>query len=64
MNGTPKLRIVSATLLALACTMGAVWANAAYGASTSSECVNCHTNLAEMDRYGAAAAGGAAEIAG
>jgi len=32
--------------------------------SDSSACVNCHTDLEEMDSYGAASASGSAAIAG
>ncbi len=32
--------------------------------SDSSACVNCHTDLEEMDDYGAAAASAAAAVAG
>jgi len=63
MNGMRKLGITGAALLALAGALGAGGAHAEE-TSASSECIACHTNLAAMDRYGAAAAGGAAEIAG
>ena len=33
-------------------------------ADSSSACINCHTDLEEMDSYGADAAGGGGAIAG
>ncbi len=37
---------------------------AAEEANSSSACINCHTDLDEMDSYGAEAAGGGGAIAG
>ncbi len=41
-----------------------VWAAEEKDASDSSQCVACHTDLEEMDDYGAKAASAAAAVAG
>jgi len=63
--GQKRLTLTSAALLGLACTFGVagtVYAQA--DAGTSSECIRCHTDLEQMDAFGAAAASSAAGIAG
>ncbi len=64
MDSKKRLKMMTATLLGFACTIGVGGVLSADDMASSTECINCHTNLEEMDRYGAAAAGGAAGIAG
>ncbi len=55
---------IAATCLGLAFAFGPVGSLAAQDTDPSSACINCHTDLEEMDSYGAAAAGGGGAIAG
>ena len=64
MNRRKRFKMMTATLLGFACTIGVGGTLFADEMASSSECINCHTNLEEMDRYGAAAASGGAGIAG
>ena len=61
-----KRFVVTAALLGLACTVGAVSVRTLFAEdeNSSSECINCHTDLDRMDEYGAAASNGGAGIAG
>ncbi|HEB68370.1 MAG TPA: hypothetical protein ENI88_01985 [Desulfobulbus sp.] len=60
MQGT----LIAATCLGLAFAFGPVGSFAAQDTDPSSSCINCHTDLEEMDSYGAASANGSAAIAG
>lgn len=51
-------------LLGLACAFGFARTLSAQEATSSSECVKCHTDLEKMDEYSAVSAGKAAAIAG
>jgi len=63
--GKKKLTLTSAALLGLACTFGiAGTVSAQDDAGSSSECIKCHTDLDQMDAFGAAAASSSAGIAG
>lgn len=63
--GKKRLTLTSAALFGLACTFGMVGTAAAQGqAASSSECIKCHTDLDQMDAFGAAAADSSAGIAG
>jgi len=55
---------ITATCLGLAFAFGPVGSLAAQETDPSSSCINCHTDLEEMDSYGAASANGDAAIAG
>lgn len=59
-----KFTLTSAALLGLACTFGLAGTIAAQEAGSSSECIKCHTDLAQMDAFGALAASSSAGIAG
>ena len=59
-----KRFVVTAALLGLASTFGAAGMLAAEDESSSSQCINCHTDLDRMDEYGAASSGESAGIAG
>jgi hypothetical protein len=59
-----KRSVITAALLGLACTFGVAGMLSAEDEASSSECINCHTDLERMDEYGAVAAGGGAAIAG
>lgn len=59
-----KRFMITAAFLGLACTFGLAKTLSAEDTASSSECINCHTDLDRMDEYGAAAAGGEAGIAG
>ena len=63
--GKKKLTVASAALLGLTCTLGMTgWLAAQEEADSSSECINCHTDLEQMDVFGAASASSSAGIAG
>ena len=63
--GKKKLTMASAVMFGLACTFGLSGTLSAQDeADSSSECINCHTDLKAMDEYGAAAASASAGIAG
>jgi len=64
MDSKKRLKMMTATLLGFACAISIGGALSADDMASSSECINCHTNLEEMDRYGAAAASSSAGIAG
>ncbi len=55
---------IAAACLGLAFTFGPVGSLAAQDTDPSSSCIKCHTDLDEMDSYGAASANGSAAIAG
>ena len=59
-----KRLMITAALLGLTCTFGLASTLSAEAESSSSACINCHTDLDRMDEYGAAEAGGGAAIAG
>ncbi len=59
-----RMFAVTAALLGLAILFGFGATLAAAETETSSACINCHTDLDRMDKYGAAAASGGASIAG
>jgi Zn ribbon nucleic-acid-binding protein len=59
-----KRLMITAALLAAACTLGIARTLWAESEVSSQECINCHTDLDRMDEYGAAASGGSAAIAG
>lgn len=59
-----KLALTAITLLGIAVTFGSGISDAIEEGDASSACINCHTDLEEMDSYGAAAASGGAAIAG
>ena len=63
-SGKKKLTLSSAALFGLACTFGLTGTIAAQEADSSSECVKCHTDLDQMDAFGAVAASSSAGIAG
>ena len=56
--------LIATTFLGLSFAVGPVGNVAAGEADPSSACINCHTDLEEMDSYGAASAKGGAAIAG
>lgn len=56
--------LIATTCLGLAFAFGPVGDLSAQEADSSSSCINCHTDLEEMDSYGAASANGGAAIAG
>lgn len=58
-----KRTFAAVAILGMAFTAGIGVSNA-LAQDDSSACINCHTDLEEMDRYGAAAASGGAAIAG
>jgi hypothetical protein len=62
--GKKKLTLPSVALLGLACTFGFAEMVSAEEAVSSSECIKCHTDLEQMDAFGAAAASSSAGIAG
>lgn len=62
MNG--KRLIITTALVGLACTFGIAGSLYAQEESSSSACINCHTNLQKMDEYGRKASAHAAAIAG
>jgi len=64
MDKKRRRALISMSVLGFACAFGVGGSLFAEDMTSSSECINCHTDLEEMDRYGAAAAGGAAAIAG
>jgi len=55
---------IAATCLGLAFAFGPVGALAAQDTDPSSSCINCHTDLEEMDSFGAESSSGGAAIAG
>ena len=60
-----RLTLAAITFLGVAFAFG--FGGKLFGAeepASSTECINCHTDLKKMDSYGAASAGGAAAIAG
>jgi len=60
-----RLPLTAVTVLVIACAFisgGKLFATEK--ASSSSECIKCHTDLEKMDSYGAASTGGTAAIAG
>lgn len=59
-----KLALTAITLMGIAVTFGTGISDAVEEENSSSACINCHTDLEEMDSYGAAAASGGAAIAG
>ncbi|MCB2181762.1 MAG: hypothetical protein KQH63_07045 [Desulfobulbaceae bacterium] len=59
-----KFTLAAITLLGVAVTFGAGMSFAGEDAGSSSSCIKCHTDLEEMDSYGAASASGGAAIAG
>ncbi|MBU0665181.1 MAG: hypothetical protein KJ990_11640 [Proteobacteria bacterium] len=63
-SGKKKLTLTSAALLGLACTFGFAGTIEAQEAGSSSECIKCHTDLDQMDSFGALAASSSAGIAG
>ncbi len=56
--------LIATTFLGLGLVFGPVGNLAAQEADSSSACIDCHTDLEEMDSYGAASASGGAAIAG
>lgn len=56
--------LITTTFLGLSFAIGSVGNVVAGGTGPSSSCINCHTDLEEMDSYGAASAKGGAAIAG
>ncbi len=65
MDKKRRLALTGTALVGFMCAFGiAGTASAAQDADPSSACIRCHTDLEEMDSYGAAAASGAAAIAG
>lgn len=58
-----KRTFAAIAIMGMAFTAGIGVSNA-LGQDDSSACINCHTDLEEMDSYGAAAASGGAAIAG
>ena len=59
-----KRLVIPAVLVGVACSFGTAALLSAEDESSSSECINCHTDLDRMDEYGASASGGGAAIAG
>ena len=63
--GRKKLTVASTVLFGLSCTFGAAgWLAAQEETDASSECIACHTDLEQMDVFGAASASSSAGIAG
>ncbi|GEM_PF-2286969 len=56
--------LIATTFLGLALAFGTAGPLVAQEAESSSACIDCHTDLEEMDSYGAASASGGAAIAG
>jgi hypothetical protein len=56
--------LIAGALLGLGLAAIPMGCFAAEEANSSSACINCHTDLDEMDSYGAEAAGGGGAIAG
>lgn len=59
-----QLTLFAITLLGAVVMFGAGKCFAGEDDGSSSFCIQCHTDLEEMDSYGAAAASGGAAIAG
>jgi len=59
-----KRLMITATFLGLVCSLSIAGTLSAEDDSSSSACINCHTDLDRMDEFGAAASGGEAGIAG
>lgn len=59
-----KFTLAAITMMGVAVTFGSGISNAVEEEELSTSCINCHTDLEEMDSYGAAAASGGAAIAG
>jgi hypothetical protein len=59
-----KLTLAALTFFGIAVAIGGGICFAKQDAGSSSFCINCHSDLEEMDSYGAAAASGGAAIAG
>ncbi|BCO10573.1 hypothetical protein GF1_29490 [Desulfolithobacter dissulfuricans] len=64
MKKSTQRTLIAATCLGLVFVLGRVTTLSAQEADSSSACINCHTDLEEMDSYGAASASGGAAIAG
>ena len=64
MNRKTQGILIAGALIGLCFTVGQGSMLAAEEADSSSACINCHTDLEEMDSYGADAAGGGGAIAG
>ncbi len=64
MKGKTQGVLIATTCLAIVLALGTAGHLAAREADSSSACVNCHTDLEEMDSFGAASASGSAAIAG
>lgn len=56
--------LFATTFVGLSFAVGSVGNVAAAEADPSSACISCHTDLDEMDSYGAASSTGGAAIAG
>ena len=59
-----KFTLAAITILGVAVTFGAGISFGGEAGGSSSSCINCHSDLEEMDSYGAAAASAGAAIAG
>jgi hypothetical protein len=64
MNKKTQGILIAGAFLGLCFIAAPMSAPAAEEADSSSACINCHTDLEEMDSYGAEAAGGGGAIAG
>ncbi len=64
MNRKTQGIVIAGAVLGLSVITGPGSMPAAKETDSSSACISCHTNLEEMDSYGAAAAGGGGAIAG
>ena len=59
-----KLTLAAITLFGVAVTFGAGICVGEQENGSSSSCIKCHSDLEEMDSFGAASASGGAAIAG
>ena len=59
-----KFTLAAITLFGIALTFNSGICFGEEDSGSSSSCINCHSDLEEMDSYGAAAASGGAAIAG
>ena len=64
MNKKTQGILIASAFLGLCFAVGPVSGLATGETDSSSACINCHTDLEEMDSYGAEAAGGGGAIAG
>ena len=64
MDKKRRRALISTTMLGFVCAFGVGGSLFADDMTSSSECINCHTDLEEMDRYGALSHGQRARIPG